>query len=155
MKTEEATLGKSISEAQLETDPYPAYRKLQEETPVCWVPSVKLWLVTRWADVEYVCKHPGTYAAEIPDSALTRTIGANMLHSDGAYHRRLRNIVEPAFRARAIGHYPAGVITRVARELAEKIWQHGGGDLVRDYAQPLSLRVLKEVLGIGVRDEVL
>jgi cytochrome P450 len=153
MKPADSSL--AIREADLESDPYPIYRRLQEEAPVCWVPSVNLWLVTRWADVEYVCKHPETFAAEIPDSALTRTIGPNMLHSDGACHRRLRAIVEPAFRARAIGHYPHGIIAATARELAGAIAGRGRADLIKEFAQPLSLRVLKQVLGIEVSDETL
>lgn len=155
MPAEHSSLGTSISEAELETDPYPIYKRLQERAPVCWVPSVNLWLATRWHDVEYVCKHPEVFSAEIPNSALTRTIGSNMLHSDGAYHRRLRNIVEPAFRVKAISHYPAGIIESVAQELAGAISKRGEADLVADFAQPLSLRVLKHVLGIDVSDEIL
>src|SRR5262249_35157765 len=150
MQAEYSSLGSSISEAQLETDPYPIYKRLQERAPVCWVPSVNLWLVTRWRDVEHVCKHPEIFAAGIPNSALTRTIGSNMLHADGTYHRRLRNVVEPAFRAKAIGHYPTGMIETVAQELAAAISKRGQPDLVVAFAQPLPLPVLKQVLGLDV-----
>jgi cytochrome P450 len=148
-------LGQSITEAALDIDPYPAYTRLREEEPVCWAPNLRLWLVTRWADVEYVCKHPQIFSAEIPGSPLTRTIGANMLHSDGDYHAHLRGIIEPIFRFRGIQHYPENVIEPIARELVETFAGQGAADLVSDYAHLISVRVLRYTLGIPVSDETL
>ena len=42
----------SVTVEELDRDPYPVYARLRHEAPVCLVPAVGLWFVTRWADVE-------------------------------------------------------------------------------------------------------
>ena len=48
------SVGTEITVEQLEADPYPIYKQLREEEPVCYVESAGLWLLTRWDDVQYV-----------------------------------------------------------------------------------------------------
>ena len=45
------SLGSDISLADLEADPDPILARMRAEEPVCWVPSMEMWLVTRWHDV--------------------------------------------------------------------------------------------------------
>ena len=47
------SLGDKITVEQLDADPYPIYARMRREAPVCFVPAVGLWFVTRWADVEF------------------------------------------------------------------------------------------------------
>ena len=42
----------AVTVEALDRDPYPIYARLRDEAPVCLVPAVGLWFVTRWADVE-------------------------------------------------------------------------------------------------------
>jgi cytochrome P450 len=149
------TIGETVSEEELETDPYPVYAKLREHEPVSWVPAVDLWLVTRWADVEHVDKHPAVFTGETEPSTLNRTFGRNLLGSEGPYHDRIRSIIYPAFRAKAIGHYPDEVIAPVAADLIAAFRDRGRADLMAEFAQPLSVRVLKRVLGLTVPDDML
>jgi cytochrome P450 len=150
---EAGTIGETITEEALETDPYPIYARLREEEPVSWVPAVELWLVTRWADVEYVDKHPAVFTGETDPSTLNRTFGRNLLGSEGEYHERIRSIIYPAFRADKIGHYPDDVIAPIATELIDAFAAKGTADLMADFAGPLSVRVLKRVLGLEVEDD--
>ena len=43
---------RSITVEQLDDDPYPIYARMRREAPVCFVPAVGLWFVTRWTDIE-------------------------------------------------------------------------------------------------------
>ncbi|HVG87691.1 MAG TPA: hypothetical protein VM823_01885, partial [Gaiellales bacterium] len=56
-----SSFGPEVTVDDLEADPYPIYKRLRAEQPVAWVESVGLWLVTRWADVEYVDKTPDLF----------------------------------------------------------------------------------------------
>jgi cytochrome P450 len=150
---EAGAIGETITEDALETDPYPIYERLREREPVSWVPAVQLWLVTRWADVEHVDKHPDVFTGETEPSTLNRTFGRNLLGSEGAYPDRIRSIIYPAFRADKIGHYPDEVIAPTASELVDRFAGAGRADLMADFASPLSVRVLKRVLGLTVEDE--
>jgi cytochrome P450 len=147
------SVGTEISVEQLEADPYPVYRQLREKEPVCFVDSVGLWLVTRWDDVQYVDKSPELFSGETEPSTLRRTFGPNLLASEGAYHTRIRSIIYPWFRVGAIGDYPDNVIAPLANELVEGFAERGSCDLVSEFAEPLSARVLKRALGLEFVEE--
>ncbi|NUR78231.1 MAG: cytochrome P450 [Thermoleophilia bacterium] len=147
------SVGSEISVAQLESDPYPIYAQLRAEQPVCFVESVGLWLVTRWDDVQYVDKAPDLFTGETEPSTLNRTFGKNLLGSEGAYHDRIRKIIYPWFRVGAIGDYPDKVVAPIANELVDSFVDRGSADLVSEFAEPLSARVLKQALGLSFVEE--
>jgi cytochrome P450 len=147
------SIGAEISVEQLESDPYPIYKQLRAEEPVCFVDSVGLWLVTRWDDVQHVDKSPDVFSGETEPSTLRRTFGPNLLASEGAYHSRIRGIIYPWFRVGAIGDYPDNVIAPIADELVDGFAERGSCDLVSEFAEPLSARVLKRALGLGFVEE--
>jgi cytochrome P450 len=147
------SVGAEITVEQLEADPYPIYERLRSDAPVCFVESVGLWLVTRWDDVQYVDKSPALFTGETDPSTLERTFGKNLLASEGAYHDRIRSIIYPWFRVGAIGDYPDKVIAPIAAQLIDGFEADGGCDLVADFAEPLSARVLKQALGLEFVEE--
>jgi cytochrome P450 len=147
------SIGSEITVEQLEADPYPTYEQLRAEAPVCFVESVGLWLVTRWDDVQHVDKSPALFTGETEPSTLNRTFGKNLLASEGAYHARIRSIIYPWFRVGAIGEYPDKVISPIASELVDGFADRGECDLVADFAEPLSARVLKQALGLDFVEE--
>jgi cytochrome P450 len=147
------SVGSEIGVAQLEADPYPIYRQLRAEKPVCFVESVGLWLVARWNDVQYVDKSPELFSGETEPSTLNRTFGKNLLGSEGSYHDRIRKLVYPWFRVGAIGAYPDNVIAPIANELVDAFADRGELELVSEFAEPLSARVLKRALGLGFLEE--
>ena len=147
------TVGTEITVEQLESDPYPIYKHLRDEEPVCFVESVGLWLVTRWADVQYVDKTPQLFTGETEPSTLKRTFGPNLLASEGPYHDRIRSIIYPWFRVGAIGDYPDNVIAPIANELVDAFAGRGSAELVSEFCEPLSARVLRQALGLDFVEE--
>jgi cytochrome P450 len=73
-----------ITVDELVDDPYPVYARLRSEAPVCWVPSVGLWFVSRWADVEAAANDPVAFPAATPASPLDRTLGGRSILTGGA-----------------------------------------------------------------------
>ena len=151
--TETTGVGASISVAELERDPYPAYRRLRDEEPVSWVESVGLWLVTRWDEVTEVVRAPTIYTGETEPSTLNRTFGKNLLGSEGPYHDRVKAIISPWFRMAAIGHFPAEVIAPLANELIDGFADRGEVELASEFAEPLSVRVLRQATGLREIDD--
>ena len=147
------SVGTEITVEQLESDPYPIYEQLREEEPVCYVESVGLWLVTRWADVQYVDRTPDLFTGETEPSTLKRTFGRNLLASEGPYHARIRKIIYPWFRVGAIGDYPDNVVAPIANDLVDAFVDRGSAELVSEFAEPLSARVLRRALGIEFVEE--
>jgi cytochrome P450 len=154
--TDATAVGQSISVEELERDPYPAYERLREEEPVSWVESVGLWLVTRWDDVQHVVKTPDVFTGETEPSTLNRTFGKNLLGSEGPYHDRVRAIISPWFRMGAIGHFPSEVIAPIANDLIDGLAGKGDVELASEFAEPLSVRVLRRAMGLeGIDDDTL
>jgi cytochrome P450 len=143
------TYGSTVTVEDLERDPYPIYKRLRDDEPVSFIESVGLWLVTRYDDVVHVDKTPDVFSGETEPSTLNRTFGKNLLGSEGAYHDRIRSIIYPWFRVAAIGHYPDQVIEPIARELVAAFADRGEVELVSEFAEPLSARVLRRALGLS------
>jgi cytochrome P450 len=146
-------IGAGISVEDLESDPYSVYAKLRENEPVSHVDSVGLWLVTRWDDVMYVDKSPELFTAETEPSTLNRTFGKNLLGSEGPYHDRIRSIIQPWFRGGAIGNFPEDVVEPTIDELIRGFADRGEVELVSEFSEPLSARVLRRALGLRDVDE--
>src|SRR3954463_16549943 len=151
--SEPAPIGSTVTVADLEGDPYPIYARLREEEPVSWVDSVGLWLVTRWEDVHTVDRTPEVFTGETEPSTLRRTFGDNLLASEGQYHDRIKSIIAPWFRRGAIGHFPDEIITPIADELIAGFRERGEVDLVAEFAEPLSVRVLRRATGLAGVDD--
>jgi cytochrome P450 len=145
------TIGETITLDALERDPHAVYARLREEEPVSWVPAVELWLVTRWDDVWFVDHHPELFTADTDPSTLNRTMGKNMLGSEGPDQERIRAITDPPFRPRDVEARTQGMIPRLANELIEGIAARGSCDLFTEFCDPMSVLSLRFMLGL---DEV-
>jgi len=145
------TVGEQVTLEELERDPYPIYERLRDEEPVSWVPAVQLWLVTRYEDVRTVDLTPEVFTAATDPSTLNRTMGVNMLGSEGPDQQRVRRVVEPPFRPRDVEERTEGMIPALANELIDGFESRGECDLFREFADPMSVRSLRFMLGL---DEV-
>jgi len=145
------TIGETVTLDQLETDPYPIYGRLRDEEPVSWVPAVGLWLVTRHDDVKLIDLSPEAFTAATEPSTLNRTMGENMLGMEGPEQRWIRAITEIPYRPRDVEARTRGMIPELANELVDAIVADGEADLFHAYADPMSVRSLRFMLGL---DEV-
>ena len=92
-------IGSEITLAELEADPDPILARMRATEPVCWVPSMDMWLVTRWEDVSFMEAHPELFSAATDPSFLARALGPNMLVMDPPAHSRLRDLMLPPFQS--------------------------------------------------------
>jgi cytochrome P450 len=148
MSVGQGTVGETITVEELERDPYPIYARLRAEEPVSRVEAVGLWLVTLWADVLEVVEQPELYTGETDPSTLERTFGRNLLASEGAYHHRIRSIIEPAFRPGAVRPYVDTIIEPIADRLVDAFAHRGEVELMAEFAEQLSVASLQHVMGL-------
>jgi cytochrome P450 len=144
-----------LAQPRFKANPYPFYARMRREHPVfqASVPVIgRGWFVTRHEDVVTVAKDdrfsrdilslvhwlPGF--VRVP---LTR----QMLSQDPPDHTRLRKLVSQAFTPTRVEQL-CGRIQRVCDGLLEHVPRTGSFDLVRDYALPIPLTVISELLGI-------
>lgn len=141
-------LGATITLAALEADPDPIMARLRAEEPVCWVPALEMWLVTRWDDVEFMETHSELFTAATEPSFLARALGRNMLTCDPPEHSRIQQIMQPPFQPGGrSGAFVSEELARMADGLLDAV-DPAGFDLMTDYAQLLSAGSLATVLGL-------
>lgn len=138
----------ALSLADLEADPHPILAEIRQTTPVCHVPSLDMWLVTRWEDVVYVCEHPELFIANTHPSWLRDCLGENMLTLDGPVHDRLAEGMRPPFTAGDIGGRVREELAAMLDEVIDGFCAEGTADLMTVYAEPLANLTLLHALGL-------
>lgn len=145
-------------------DPFPLYRELRQEGPVRRAViqgELEAWLVTRYEDGLAALTDP-RLSSDVRDASDPRLMERlpkterdsmirTMLRADPPDHTRLRRLVSKAFTARRVAELEPRV-QAVADELIDAIIPAGRADLVEDYALPLPVTVISELLGVPVRD---
>jgi cytochrome P450 len=137
-----------------------AIEKLRAAGPVVQVrfPVIgRVWAPTTQALADQVLKDTETFTIRDDDGTvagfrwwiprIVRTLSKHMLSMDDPDHKRLRDIVDEAFRRRAVlGMEPH--IRAIGDELADQLFAEGDpADLVARYARQLPLSVISELLG--------
>ena len=143
-------------------DPQGFFARLRESRPVAPVrmPGYgRAWVVTRYDDVRAVLTDP-RMARDVhrwPGGGRSRPSEATgayaqMLHADPPDHTRLRRLVQKPFASRRAALRPraeeiaAGLLDEMARRGDDVI------DLLGQYARPLPITVICELLGVPVAD---
>ena len=140
----------SVTVDALETDPYPIYARLRREAPVCYIPAVRLWFVTRYDDVEFVGTHPELFTAELDDSPVDNTFGSpTILTVDGQPHLELRRSLDSKYRPKYVNAYIDDLVRPIAERAAGELAGRDRAELMADYLEPVSVLSLGTVLGVA------
>jgi cytochrome P450 len=144
-------------------DPHELYRTLRREAPVTRVSTregLQAWVVTRYEDARPALNDPrlSKDTSRFHETPAAAFFAGHMLNSDPPDHTRLRKLVSRAFTVRAIARMRPR-IEEIAQELADRMAAKaaGGGtvDLLDEFAFPLPMTVICELLGVpeGERDD--
>jgi hypothetical protein len=138
-------------------DPYPMYHRLRAEDPVHHSP-LGFWVLTRYPDVMAMLRDPrlikepiAAFVAARFGMAVPPGLGLSMLDRDPPDHTRLRGLVSKAFTPRALERLRPE-IQQIVDGLLDEVEARGSMDLVEEFAYPLPVRVICEMLGVPVKD---
>jgi len=138
-------------------DPYPTYHRLRAEDPVHQSP-LGFWVLTRYDDVSAVLRDPrfikeplaalvaARFGAEVP-----RGVGLSMLDRDPPDHTRLRGLVSKAFTPRVVDGLRSR-IQQIVDELITRVQAAGSMDVIEEFAYPIPVNVICEMLGVPLAD---
>ncbi|MCS8470401.1 cytochrome P450, partial [Pseudomonas aeruginosa] len=149
-------------------DPYPLLRLIRSRAPVCR-DQASIWWISRYADVS-ACLRDRRFSADPArfGAAGVRQGGASwfghqqlqplarfydnfMLFNDAPRHTRLRRLFAPAFGPDAVRRWEARIEVLV-EELLDSLLERREPDLLRDFAEPLTIRVAAELFGFPRED---
>ncbi|MCP4359269.1 MAG: cytochrome P450 [Chloroflexi bacterium] len=153
---------------QFKQNPFPTFAQMRGHDPVYKQLSpngVTTWYVTGYEDVLAVLKDNDRFVkdarqarpqAKRPSSSqqpsIQQLINQNMLFSDPPDHTRLRALVNQAFTPRRIEQMD-GRIQAITNHLLDKAAVAGQMNLIADFALPLPVIVICELLGIPAADQ--
>jgi len=144
-------------DSEFVADPYPMYQRLQADDPVHHSP-LGFWVLTRYADVIASLRDPrlikepiAAFVAARFGMAVPPGLGLSMLDRDPPDHTRLRGLVSKAFTPKALERLRPD-IQRIVDELLDRVDGHGEMDLIDEFAYPLPVNVICDMLGVPVKD---
>jgi cytochrome P450 len=137
-------------------NPYPMYHRLRTEEPVHLSP-LGFWVLTRYDDVVSALRDPRLIKEPIAAYVAERTgmpqpsMGLSMLDRDPPDHTRLRGLVSKAFTPRVVENLRPH-IQQIVDGLIARAQAKGAMDLIEEFAYPLPVMVICEMLGVPVED---
>lgn len=149
---------------EVKRNPYPFFSLLRETEPLYrfTLPNgLCAWMVTRYDDALAILKDPlfckdarKVFPADVLLQLLPESLHIferHLLFSDAPAHTRLRNLVASAFARSAIEQLRPR-IQQFAHELIDNVQQQGWMEVMNDFAFPLPLMVIAELLGVPQKD---
>lgn len=149
-------------------NPYPTYAAMRQTQPLCQREAANgksIWFVTRYADVAAILRDSARFVKNVqntmtaderatlpPVPPLIGLLSNHMLNLDAPDHTRLRTLVNKAFTTTVVNQMAGRIQTR-ADQLLDKVQARGAMDLINEYAYPLPIHVIAELLGVPARDQ--
>jgi len=141
-------LGAALTLDQLATDPHELLARLRSGEPVCWVPALDGWLVTRRDLCVQVMRDPSTFTVDDPRFSTAQVVGPSMLSLDGTEHRRHRDPFATALGHGQVRERFTERVNEEARRLVRDLSSRGRAEIRRDLAGPLAVAVVTAALDL-------
>ena len=149
----------NVNDPDFIRDPYPVLAELRRYGKPIWHEEMQLWLAATHADASAVLRSKTLGRVFSPNEPEELWETFNWLHADsimeneGSKHTRLRALVSKAFNRGQIDRL-APRIERIVIELLDECAEKQHFDLLADFAEPLPVRVIADLLGVSPEDEV-
>ena len=161
----------SMTDPIISARPRAFYAAMREHDPVHWDEKLGMYLISRYEDIATIQQDPITFSvnkgyhtqqaagfqAEFQE-ILQREGGGyhpDAIMSDPPYHTRIRKLMESAFTAHRVKDLEPK-IERVVVDLIDSMSDRGSADAVKDFAVPLTIRIICEQLGLDweIKDKI-
>ena len=150
-------------------DPYTYYGRLREEDPVHWNDKYELWVITRHDDLVWLTRHHEMFSSavfkndprpaypEIYESDLglyeyvKQYQGEQFIQHDRPAHLDMRKIVHGYFTPKSMEAWRP-LVKSAVKDLLDAAEEQGHMDVMRDFAVPLPLLVIAQMMGVPRQD---
>ena len=158
-------VARSFTEPQAQRDPFPLVEALlRAEQPITRDPLSGMYVVSRWADADYVFSHPELFSSKSDfmlyreDSPLWPEMKRiyeeegwlpqhTLVTNDDADHARLRKRVDRVFTAKKVRDLEPG-ISAIVDAILDELIPHGSANLLPRLCVAVPLNVISWQLGI-------
>jgi len=131
---------------EMRRNPYPIYDRLRGACPVFRVPQpFDAWLILDYEGVKRALSDHDAFSSAVPAPRNW------FLFMDPPRHTKLRGLISKAFTPRVVANLEPR-IRALSRGLLDRAAGRGEMDLAEEYAVPLPMRVIAEMIGIPGED---
>lgn len=158
----------NLTSSAFKANPYSTFAHLRAFDPVHQYASSEdghhTWLVTRYSDAEAILRderfvknkqHVFSSAERTPlsdgDGSADDLFGLGLLALDPPDHTRLRSLVSLSFTPRMVEQWRLR-IQEITDKLIDAVAEKGSMDLIEEFAFPIPMRVISEILGLRAED---
>ena len=147
----------NTQDPQQVVNPYPMYTELRAQGEMLWSDRLNMWLAPRHTSANAVLRAKTMGRIYNPKQPLDVWEIFNWLHSDSILdseppkHTRLRSLVQKAFtpgRIQAMQPNVDELCAQLLEGAQAKLDAHGSFDVLADYAEPLPVLVIADLLGV-------
>jgi cytochrome P450 len=150
-------------------DPYTYYGQLRDEAPVYWNEKYQLWVVTSYEHVVWLTRHHELFSSavfkndprpaypDINESDLglyeyVRQYQADQfIQHDRPEHLEMRKVVHGYFTPKSMEAWRPFVQSAI-KDLLDEAQERGRMDVMRDFATPLPVLVIAQMMGVPRED---
>jgi len=151
---------------EFQRNPYPFYDAMRAEAPIWYWEEGNMWLFTRYDDIstllrdrrlgrtmDHVLRREGRALPPIPEAQAPfhKLSQHSMFDKEPPDHTRLRSLVHKVFTPRRVENL-RGRIQAITDHLLDQVEAQGRMDVLEDFAVPLPVTVIAELLGVPEED---
>jgi cytochrome P450 len=134
---------------EMRRNPYPAYDRLRSASPLLHVPQMNFWMIFDYEGVKRAFSDHEAFSSSMYKAG--RGNPEWFIFFDPPRQTKLRALVMKAFTPRMIAELEPR-IREISRILLDQAVRRGGMDLAAEYAVPLPMMVIAEMLGVPAGD---
>lgn len=154
--------------AEYAAQPQPYWKKLRETDPVHYAQEYGFWVISKHGDILEMLKDPHTFSSAAgPGGGLGASKDGSpdndnggmgflpMIQNDPPEHTRVRSLFAKAFTPKRIAEMEPAVVDiakNLIGEIHQKIRNGEALDLVEDFASPLPVCVIAQMMGIPLSE---
>ena len=129
-------------------DPYPDLKVMRAKFPIAYIPQLDATLITKRQAIFENEKKTSIFSSDQPEGLMTQLMGQNMMRKDGNAHLNERRAIFPTISPKTTKLIWKQKFSDFADTILDKLASQKGGDLMSEYAMPLSAQALKEITGL-------
>lgn len=151
-----SSLGDNLFTKAFIQNPFPVYAQMRDKEPIMrtlFPDGQHGWIISKYEDAVDALKDP-RFVKDMRNAGINKDViffKDNMLFSDPPDHKRLRGLVQKAFTPQLISGMKDR-IQQIADELLAAVEGQESIHLIDDYAFPLPIIVISEMLGVPNSD---
>lgn len=145
-------------------NPYPVYDELRSTTPIFYWEPWKIWFFTRYEDVntllrdrrlgrtmEHILPPEQRYVPPAAIEPFAKLSQHSMFDKEPPEHTRLRGLVHKVFTPKRVESL-RGQVEVICNALVDAVADKGEIEVLNDFAVPLPVNVISELLGVPESD---